>query len=64
MAQFDQNNVVYYVIQDANYDVVALLKSDGKPSIQYTYEPYGPLQLAESFAQQPVNRLGHQGLFF
>ncbi|HEY3242720.1 MAG TPA: hypothetical protein VGM03_05140, partial [Phycisphaerae bacterium] len=64
VAQFDQNNVVYYVIQDANYDVVALLKSDGKPSIQYTYEPYGPLQLAESFAQQPVNRLGHQGLFF
>jgi hypothetical protein len=59
VAQFDQNNVVYYVIQDANYDVVALLKSTGLPSIQYTYEAYAPLQLAESFAQQPVNRLGH-----
>jgi hypothetical protein len=64
VAQFDQNNVVYYVLQDANYDVVALLNSNGQPTIQYTYEPYGPLQLAESFAQQPVNRLAHQGLFF
>jgi hypothetical protein len=32
--------------------------------VQYTYEPYGALQLAESFTQHPVNRLGHQGLFF
>jgi len=64
VVQLDENNTPYYVIQDANYNVVALLDSTGLPVVQYTYEPYGALQLAESFAQHPVNRLGHQGLFF
>jgi len=64
IVQLDENNTPYYVIQDANYNVVALLDSTGLPVVQYTYEPYGALQLAESFAQHPVNRLGHQGLFF
>jgi hypothetical protein len=64
VVQFDTDNVAFYVLQDANYNVVALLKADGLPAVQYTYEPYGALQLAESFTQHPVNRLGHQGLFF
>jgi len=62
---------VYY-LQDANYNVVALVRPDVTPRgenvwLQYQYEPYGTTVAADVSAQAPadlVNRIGHQGLFF
>ncbi len=61
-----------YYLQDASYNVMALLSATGEPMEQYTWEPYGTVLTAETLpippplAQQPQppNRVGHQGLFF
>ena len=60
-----------YYLQDANYNVMALLSAGGEPMEQYTWEPYGMVLTAETLpippplAQQPKppNRADHQGLF-
>ncbi len=62
---------VYY-LQDANYNVVALVRPNVSPRaenvwLQYQYEPYGTTVAADVSASAPadlVNRIGHQGLFF
>ena len=70
----------YFYLQDGNYNVTAVLGPPDPNAItgpgaspavlwQYTYEPYGQLVFAEcgtgvSPVVLPVNRLGHQGLFF
>ncbi len=60
-----------WVIQDANYNLVALIDDSGAMLHQYTWDPYGqPVQIdrydtGSSGAPQPFeNRIGHQGLFF
>lgn len=63
---------VYYVLQDANLNVVALTRGTdpGTPLIspvldQYSYEPYGALSAMESLGTSPTqNRVGFQGMFF
>ena len=70
----------YYYLQDGNYNVTAVIGPPDpnattgpgvSPAVlwQYTYEPYGQLVFAEcgtgvSPVVLPVNRIGHQGLFF
>jgi hypothetical protein len=53
-----------YVLQDANYNVVALVATNGNLLEQYAYEPYGTLAARDDFGNHAVNRVGHQGLFF
>ncbi len=66
----------YYYLQDANYNVVAVVSpgSVGVPPAvvwQYAYEPYGRVVTAEALPPPgappgwapPVNRVGFQGLF-
>jgi len=55
------------MLQDANYNVVAILTDTGNVVTQYTYEPYGLLVAVEHIPAgviPPVNRVGHQGLFY
>ena len=70
----------YFYLQDGNYNVTAVIGPPDpnattgpgtSPAVlwQYTYEPYGQLVFAEcgtgvSPVVLPVNRIGHQGLFF
>ena len=69
--QIDRYGGVIYMLQDGNYNVVALV-SGGGPGLpdagamleQYTYEPYGAVVAEENFAAHAVNRVGFQGLFF
>ena len=54
----------FFVLQDANYNVVALLDTAGDVLEQYVWEPYGDLYRAdESATPDIINRIGHQGLF-
>ena len=72
VCQIDRNNAVRYVIQDASYDVVAIVSpqtSGGNPQpskviAQYTWDPYGQVLTAEySGLASTYNKLGHHGLF-
>jgi RHS repeat-associated protein len=60
-----------YVLQDANYDVVALtFFYDGTEVprdavlAQYAWEPYGTIAAADHNGVAIDNRIGHQGLFY
>lgn len=76
IAQFDRDAHAIFMIQDSNYNVVALVAGEGlsdgnegelAPGTlleQYAFEPYGGLVAVETFAPHAVNRVGHQGLFF
>ncbi len=65
VAQFDAWGRTGYVIQDANYDVAALVDPNGNPIVQYGWDPYGEVLFRESFGVVfGDNRLGHQGLYF
>jgi hypothetical protein len=64
-AQVDRYGEVTWFLQDANYNVVALLNEDGEVLEQYTWEPYGePAAIDRVDPDHPNNRVGHQGLFF
>jgi hypothetical protein len=65
VAQVDRYGATTYFLQDANYNVVALLDEWGHVLEQYTWEPYGePAAIDRTTAGHPNNRVGHQGLFF
>jgi len=75
VAQIDKGDAehpaghVFYMLQDANYNVVALVGLVGSTwqvVEQYTYEPYGAVVEVDDLApgSHPVNRVGHQGLFY
>jgi len=54
-----------YMLQDANFNVMALLNQAGEVLEQYQWEPYGLPAIVEVGASpRPDNSLGHQGLFF
>jgi hypothetical protein len=62
----------WWVLQDANYDVVALVSDGsagasttrGEVARQYAWSPYGELLRADIYdTSAPMSRLGHQGLF-
>ena len=69
LCQIDEaGNYVYY-LQDANYNVVALLDAAGDVAVQYVWSPYGELVTADVMPTPllpapPANAAGHQGLFF
>jgi len=55
----------FYMLQDANYNVMALLDDTGAVIEQYQWEPYGSLATLDTTASpRPDNSVGHQGLFF
>lgn len=61
----------YYYLQDANYNVVGVVAPAASQNpaavlYQYTYGPYGDVLALDDFTggTGPVNRIGHQGLFF
>jgi len=78
ICQIDWQNRVMYMLQDGNLNVVGLTAgpSTANPTLypwpsvgtlleQYVYEPYGKVVKSDNFNHgHPVNRVGHQGLFF
>ena len=55
----------FYMLQDANYNVMASLDESGGVWEQYQWDPYGTLAVKDTLASSgPTNRVGHQGLFF
>ena len=65
VCQIDRTGAAMYAIQDANYNLMALTDASGAMLEQYTYDPYGTMRIAETYTPtHPVNRVGHQGLFF
>lgn len=53
-----------YMLQDANYNVVALTNGIGNLLEQVSFDPYGTVHAVDVFSAHAVNRVGHQGLFF
>ncbi len=54
-----------YMLQDANYNVVALTNDTGGVLEQYAWEPYGTRAAIDTIGTPaPDNRVGHQGLFY
>jgi YD repeat-containing protein len=64
IAQIDRFNDVWFILQDANFNVLGLTDSGGELVEQRTYDPYGELLTRESFTAHPGFKAGHQGLFF
>ncbi len=62
--QLDESHNPFYVVQDANYNVMALVDAGGSVKVQYQYDPYGTLVAMDTFSGAPINKVGHQGLFF
>ena len=66
--QGDSARVPFFILQDANYNVMAVTDPLGNVLEQYTYAPYGEILAVDHPQGSPsdlplVNRLGHQGLF-
>ncbi len=62
---------LYYYLQDANYNVAAVLDDSANVLLQYTYDPYGNLAAIDvdpdgvlGIGDPPHNAIAHQGLFF
>jgi hypothetical protein len=67
--QIDRLGRVMYMLQDANYNVVALVDASGVLLEQYAYDPYGTVVAADNVDEggataHAINRVGFQGLFF
>jgi len=56
----------FYVLQDANFNVMALTDANGGVVEQYQWEPYGLLAAkdTDTGGTIPHSHIGHQGLFF
>jgi len=56
----------FYVLQDANFNVMALTDASGGVVEQYQWEPYGLLAAKDTNTGGtiPNSHIGHQGLFF
>ena len=65
IAQIDSTGGIYYMLQDANLNVVALATSTGAVRQQYVYTPYGECLVAETVTGSVLvgNRVGFQGMF-
>jgi RHS repeat-associated protein len=61
--QVDRPGATAFVLQDANYNVVALVDPQGAVLAQYDYDPYGQPIAADNLGAFGHNRIGHQGLF-
>ncbi len=61
----DPNAVTTFVLQDANFNVVALVDPNGVVLTQWQYTPYGePIVRDDLDPNAPETAMGHQGLFF
>ncbi|MFQ5807773.1 MAG: hypothetical protein ACE5I3_15105, partial [Phycisphaerae bacterium] len=61
----DEAGDAFYVLQDANYNVMALVDAAAEVVEQYVYGPYGDLvPVHADNPADPLARMGHQGLFF
>jgi uncharacterized protein RhaS with RHS repeats len=61
--QVDRPGATAFVLQDANFNVVALVDPQGAMLAQYDYDPYGQPIAADNLGAFGHNRIGHQGLF-
>jgi YD repeat-containing protein len=61
--QVDRPGATAFVVQDANFNVVALVDPQGQLLRQYDYDPYGQPIAADNLGAFGHNRIGHQGLF-
>jgi YD repeat-containing protein len=64
ICQIDRYQDLWYILQDVNYNVIALTDSGGEVVRQHTFDPYGEILTAEDFDTHPGIKIGHQGLFF
>jgi len=65
IAQVNATSDLIYMLQDANYNVMALLDDQGVVLEQYQYDPYASLAIVDPLVPTPpINCVGHQGLFF
>ncbi len=64
VCQIDGYNRLAYVLQDANFNVMALVADDGSTIKQYTWAPYGELLSSETYGNFGFSRIGHQGLLW
>jgi RHS repeat-associated protein len=55
VAQFNKPGQLFYVLQDANYNLTGLTTSSGTIHQQYTYTPYGELLFAEDAAAASID---------
>lgn len=74
VATVAEDGETHYILQDANYNVMALVSGGPPPGgsgppagavlEQYQYSPYGELIVRDQLASKPTfNPIGHQGLF-
>ena len=64
IGQFDRYGAPWWILQDANFNVLAMADEDGDVVRQMMYDPYGEPLFAEDFAAHPGLKIGHEGLFF
>jgi len=65
IGQIDSNDNLFYMLQDVNYNVMAVIDDSGGSLVeQYVYDPYGTIAAKEIVTGAPLNHVGHQGLFF
>jgi len=64
LAVVEDPTAVSYVLQDAQFNIVALANGAGAVTRQYTYSPYGTIVASEELAPHPPNSVGFQGLFY
>ncbi|MBX3316542.1 MAG: hypothetical protein KF902_06725 [Phycisphaeraceae bacterium] len=64
ICQIDRYQDLWYILQDVNYNVIAMTDAAGEVVRQHTFDPYGEILAAEDFDTHPGIKVGHQGLFF
>jgi hypothetical protein len=64
ICQIDGFGRLAYILQDANYNVIAQANDDGEVIEQLLWSPYGELLARESYLTFGLNKVGHQGLIF
>jgi hypothetical protein len=64
ICQIDGFGRLAYILQDANYNVIAQANDDGEVIEQLMWSPYGELLARDSYEVFGLNKVGHQGLIF
>ena len=64
ICQIDRYQDLWYILQDVNFNVIAMTDAAGEVVDQFTYDPYGEVLSRETFGTSPGVKAGFQGLFF
>ena len=64
VCETDEFDYPWYHLQDANYNVVAIVHESGFVASQRTLDPYGQVIRHQQFLAHPPSRVGHRGLSF